>query len=190
MAERRMFSKTIVDADNFLDMPASTRLLYYDLGMRADDDGFVNAPKKITRMTGASQDDLKLLIAKKFLIPFESGVVVIKHWKINNYIRPDRYKATIYQEELQQLEETSNKEYVLTNRLPSGIPTVYQVSTQMDTQDRIGKDRIGKDRIGKDKEDVCQQIVQLYHSICISLTEASLSDPKILEMMLLLQWKN
>lgn len=78
MAERRMFAKTIIDSDNFLDMPMSSRLLYYDLSMRADDDGFVNSPKKIMRITGANDDDLKILIAKNFIIPFESGVVVIK----------------------------------------------------------------------------------------------------------------
>lgn len=84
MAERRMFAKSIIDSDTFMDMPTSSRLLYFDLSMRADDDGFVNSPKKIMRMTGASQDDLKMLIAKSFIIPFESGVVVIKHWKIHN----------------------------------------------------------------------------------------------------------
>ena len=89
MAERRMFAKTIIDSDSFLDMPVSARLLYYDLGMRADDDGFVNSPKKIMKMIGATQDDLSILILKKFIIPFESGVVVIKHWKIHNYIRKD-----------------------------------------------------------------------------------------------------
>lgn len=142
MAERRMFSKTIIDSDMFLDMPTSSRLLYFDLSMRADDDGFVNSPKKIIRMTGASQDDLKLLIAKNFIIPFESGVVVIKHWKIHNYIRNDRYKPTICQEEMAMLEETASKEYVL----DSGIPMVDQTETQY----RLGKDRLGKDRLDQD----------------------------------------
>ena len=91
MAERRMFAKTIIDSDAFLDMPMSARLLYYDLGMRADDDGFINSPKKIMRMIGASNDDVNILIARKFVIPFDSGVVVIKHWRINNYLRNDRY---------------------------------------------------------------------------------------------------
>lgn len=142
MAERRMFSKTIIDSDMFLDMPTSSRLLYFDLSMRADDDGFVNSPKKIIRMTGASQDDLKLLIAKHFIIPFESGVVVIKHWKIHNYIRNDRYKPTMCQEEKAMLDETESKEYVL----DSGIPVV----SEMETQVRLGKDRLGQDSIGKD----------------------------------------
>ena len=140
MAERRMFSKTIIDSDLFIDMPTSTRLLYFDLSMRADDDGFVNSPKKIIRMTGASQDDLKILISKNFIIPFESGVVVIKHWKIHNYIRNDRYKPTVCQDEKSMLVESSTKEYVI----DSGIPTVNQDAHQVDTQVRLGKDSLGK----------------------------------------------
>ena len=99
MAERRMFAKTIIDSDAFLDMPLSTQSLYFHLSMRADDDGFINNPKKVQRMVGCGDDDLKLLIVKNFIIPFESGVVVIKHWKIHNYIRNDRYKPTVYVEE-------------------------------------------------------------------------------------------
>ena len=89
MAERRMFAKTIIDSDAFLDMPMSARLLYYDLAMRADDDGFINSPKKIMRFVGASMDDLNILAIRKFIIPFDNGVVVIKHWRIHNYIRKD-----------------------------------------------------------------------------------------------------
>ena len=111
MAERRMFAKTIIDSDAFLDMPLSSQALYFHLSMRADDDGFINNPKKIQRMVGASDDDLKLLIAKRFIIPFESGIVVIKHWKIHNYIQKDRYKPTIYQEEKQLLTEKENNVY-------------------------------------------------------------------------------
>lgn len=139
MAERRMFAKTIIDSDAFLDMPLSTHALYFHLSMRGDDDGFINNPKKIQRMIGASDDDLKLLIAKNFIIPFESGIVVIKHWKIHNYIRNDRYKETVYKEEMALLEVKENKAYTL------GIPNGYQTETQV----RLGKDRIelGKDRI-------------------------------------------
>lgn len=132
-----MFAKTIIDSDVFLDMPLSTQALYFHLSMRADDDGFINNPKKIQRIIGSSDDDLKLLIAKNFIIPFESGIVVIKHWKIHNYIRNDRYKETVYQEEKALLDTKGNKAYTL------GIPN----DNQMDTQNRIGKDRIGKDRI-------------------------------------------
>ena len=140
MAERRMFAKTIIDSDAFLDMPLSTQVLYFHLSMRADDDGFVNNPRKIQRMIGSSDDDLKLLMVKQFLIAFESGVVVIKHWKIHNYIRNDRYKPTIYQDERKQLEESESKAYEL------GIPNGYQ----MDTQVRLGKDSIDKDSLVED----------------------------------------
>lgn len=141
MAERRMFAKTIIDSDAFLDMPLSTQALYFHLSMRADDDGFINNPRKIQRSIGCSADDLKVLTAKNFIIPFESGVVVIKHWKIHNYIRNDRYKETVYQEEKALLEEKDNKAYTL------GIPDGYQ----MDTQVRLGKDSLGEDREGKSK---------------------------------------
>lgn len=94
-----MFAKTIIDSDAFLDMPLSSQALYFHLAMRADDDGFINNPKKLQRMVGCGEDDLKLLMVKKFILVFESGVIVIKHWKIHNYIRSDRYKPTLYQEE-------------------------------------------------------------------------------------------
>ena len=142
MAERRMFAKTIIDSDSFLDMPLSTQTLYFHLAMRADDDGFINNPKKIQRMVGCADDDLKLLLAKNFVIPFESGVCVIKHWKIHNYIRNDRYKPTVYVEEKAQLTCKENGAYTL------GIPDGYQMETQV----RLGKDRLGKDRLGEDIE--------------------------------------
>lgn len=139
MAERRMFAKTIIDSDAFLDMPVTARLLYYDLSMRADDDGFVNSPKKIMRMVGASQDDLGILAAKKFIIPFEIGVVVIKHWRIHNYIRKDTYHETPYKEQKELLELDENNAYTIPD-------TVRQLSVDgSSTQVRLGKDRIGKD---------------------------------------------
>ena len=113
MAERRMFAKTIIDSDAFIDMPLSTQALYFHLSMRADDDGFINNPKKIKRMIGCSDDDLKMLTAKRFIIPFESGIVVIKHWKIHNYIRGDRKKMTVYPEEMSMLVEKENGAYSL-----------------------------------------------------------------------------
>jgi hypothetical protein len=103
MAERRMFAKTIIDSDAFLDMPLSSQALYFHLSMRADDDGFLNNAKKIQRTIGSADDDLKILFAKNFLIPFESGVCVIKHWLIHNMIQKDRYKATMYSEEKENL---------------------------------------------------------------------------------------
>ena len=117
MAERRMFAKTIIDSDAFLDMPLSTQALYFHLSMRADDEGFINNPKKIQRMIGALEDDLKLLIAKKFIIPFDSGVVVIKHWRIHNYIRADRLIETNYKEEKACLSLKENGAYTLNNEI-------------------------------------------------------------------------
>lgn len=146
MAERRMFAKTIIDSDSFLEMPLSTQCLYFHLNMRADDDGFVNNPKKIQKMIGASEDDLKILMAKSFIILFESGIIVIKHWRINNYLRNDRYKETVYQEEKSQLELKDNGSYTL------GIPNGYQMDTGY-TQYSIGKDSIGKVSIGKNSID-------------------------------------
>ena len=139
MAERRMFAKTIIDSDAFLEMPQSSQNLYFHLAMRADDDGFINNPKSIMRLIGCKDDDANILIAKKFLIPFESGVVVIKHWKIHNYIRNDRYNGTKYVEEKSQLEYDENNAY----RLTSGTPLVDERLTQV----RLGKDRLGKDSI-------------------------------------------
>lgn len=165
MAERRMFAKTIIDSDAFLDMPLSTQALYFHLSMRADDDGFINNPKKVQRMIGSSDDDLKLLVAKNFIIPFESGIVVIKHWKIHNYIRNDRYKETVYQEERKQLGEKENKAYTFV-----GIPNDRQVVYQMETQDRLGKDSIGKESIDKDKIPY-EKIIDLFHSLCPSYSK-------------------
>ena len=137
MAERRMFAKTIIDSDAFLDMPLSAQALYFHLSMRADDDGFVNNPKKIQRMVGASDDDCKLLILKRFILTFESGVIVIKHWKIHNYIQKDRYKETVYLKEKSELTIDENNSY--TERI--------QNVSNLDTQVSIGKDSIGKDRV-------------------------------------------
>lgn len=159
MAERRMFAKTIIDSDAFLDMSLTTQALYFHLSMRADDDGFINNPRKIQRMIGAADDDLKILIAKNFIIPFESGIVVIKHWKIHNYIRGDRKKDTVYPEEMSRLTEKENGAYSLLpdaclstdSQLPVNCqPTAGQMVYQMDTQVRLGKDSLGKDSIGED----------------------------------------
>ncbi len=144
-----MFAKTIIDSDSFLDMPLSTQALYFHLSMRADDDGFMNNPKKIQRMVGCSDDDLKLLLAKNFIISFDSGVIVIKHWRIHNYIRSDRYKPTVYEEEKSLLHIKNNGAYTLDT---VGIPSDNQAVYQLDTQVRLGKDRLGKDRTDKERE--------------------------------------
>ena len=137
MAERRMFAKTIIDSDAFIDMPLSTQALYFHLSMRADDDGFINNPKKIQRMVGASDDDLKILVMKRYLLPFESGVVVVKHWKIHNYIQKDRYKPTVYTEEKAMLEVKENGSYT----------ECIQDVSKLETQVRLGQDRIVKDSV-------------------------------------------
>lgn len=103
MSEKRMFSRSVVLSDAFLDMPPTARCLYFTLSMLADDDGFVDAPRSIMRQSGASEDDMRILLAKCFLIPFETGIVVIRHWRINNYLRCDRYKETRYLDEKSQL---------------------------------------------------------------------------------------
>lgn len=146
MAERRMFAKTIVLSDAFLDLPMSARCLYFTLGMLADDDGFVNAPRSIMRQCGASDDDMKNLIAKKFVLLFDSGVIVIKHWRINNYLRNDRHTQTKYMDEMETLSLDENGAYRKGSGIPPGIPPVYQHG---DTQDRLGKDSVGEDREGK-----------------------------------------
>ena len=144
MANRRMFAKTIIDSDAFLEMPSSSQMLYFHLSMRADDDGFVNNPKRIMRMIGAGEDDLKLLFVKRFLIWFESGVVVIKHWKIHNYIQKDRYTKTMYQEEFSRLDTKGNKAYTeLTETSNQAISSkCTQDGYKMDTQVRLGKGRL------------------------------------------------
>lgn len=157
MAERRMFAKTIIDSDAFMDMPMSARCLYYDLAMRADDDGFINNPKKIQRMIGASEDDLRLLIVKRFIIPFDSGIVVIKHWRIHNYIRNDRYKPTVYEDEISQLDIKDNNSYTLKNDV--GIPIGYQMETQ---------DRLGKVSIGKDSKDIAPPLLGEFKNVRLS----------------------
>ena len=134
MAERRMFAKTIVLSDAFLDMPMSARCLYFTLGMLADDDGFVNSPKSIMRQVGASIDDMNILLARKFILAFESGVIVIKHWRIHNYIQKDRYKGSKYIEEKSTLAVDENGAYT---------ECIQDVSIP-DTQVRLGNVSLGK----------------------------------------------
>lgn len=134
MAERRMFAKTIIDSDAFLDMPLSSQALYFHLAMRADDEGFVNNPRKIQKMIGASEDDLKILALKRYILTFESGIIVIKHWKIHNYIQNDRFKPTTYVEEKSQLMLDEKKSYT------ECIQDVSKVYPQVSIE--LGKDSI------------------------------------------------
>ena len=126
-----MFAKAIIDSDAFLDMPLSTQALYFHLSMRADDEGFVGNPKKIQRMIGASDDDCRLLVIKRFILTFDSGIIVIKHWKIHNYIQADRFKKTTYLEEKSMLTLDGKNAYT---------ECIHNVS-ELDTQVSIGKDR-------------------------------------------------
>lgn len=156
MAEKRMFAKTIIDSDAFLDMSLSTQALYFHLSMRADDDGFINNPRKIQRMIGAGDDELKMLIAKKFIIPFESGVCVIKHWRIHNYIQKDRYKETVYKDEKSHLMLKENKSYKYVD-----TPCIQNVSSS-ETQIRLDKTRVDKNRLEENRleenTEICRQL--------------------------------
>lgn len=177
MAERRMFAKSVIDSDLFLDMPPTTQMLYFHLAMRADDDGFINNPRRIQRMIGASDDDMRILIAKQFILTFENGVIVIRHWKLHNYIRKDMYHPTEYQAERQMLSLKNNKSpYELnadagsqdSSRTCNGYVT--DSSRTCNETVSIGKVRKGKDRIGKVRLDAaatdtpssgeCQEKVQ------------------------------
>lgn len=168
-----MFSLKITSSDEFLDMPLSAQALYLHLGMNADDDGFVQ-PKKIIRLVGAKEDDLKLLIVKKFVYPFQTGVVVIRHWKENNYIQKDRYTETLFKEEKALLSLDDNGFYTLdTGRIHS----VYT----LDTQDRLGKDRLGKVREEKNtltsinSEEVFQKIADA-NNVPLSFVQSKYQD--------------
>ena len=147
MAERRMFTKKITDSDAFLDMPLSSQALYFHINMAADDEGFVNNPKKIQRMIGASDDDLRLLVAKNFLIPFESGVIVVKHWRMHNYIQKDRFHPTVYQDERQALSVKKNGAYTIA--VDEMDTKCIQDVSNMDTEVRLGKVSIEKDNKGR-----------------------------------------
>ena len=155
MAERRMMSKSIIKSDTFLDMPATTQNLYFHMLLDADDDGFINAPKSIMRMIGAKDDDMKVLSAKQFVIPFESGVVVIKDWKIHNYIQNDRYKpSTLPERDLLNIQK--DKTYTLksdVSRMDTECIQTVSIGKDRLGKVRLGKDRIGKDRVGKDSID-------------------------------------
>lgn len=182
MAEKRMFAKTIIDSDAFLDMSLSTQALYFHLSMRADDDGFVNNPKKIQRMIGAGDDELKMLIAKKFIIPFESGVCVIKHWRIHNYIQNDRYKETVYKEEKAHLILKENKAYKYVDT------TCIQTVSKAETQIRLDKTREDKNRLDENRleenTDICRQLSSIwtnngYGTLNKTLLDKLLADVEI-----------
>lgn len=137
MAQRRMFNKVITNSDDFLDMPVSSQNLYFHLGMNADDDGFINNWKSIIKLTGSKEDDLKVLIAKQYILPFESGVIVIKHWRLNNYLRNDRYSETKFKKEAKKLYLDESLVYQLDT---SGIHRLDKISIDKNRLDKISID--------------------------------------------------
>ena len=165
MANRRMFSLLVIDTDIFLDMPLSSQALYFHLSMRADDDGFIGNAKKIQRMIGSSDDDFKILLAKGFIFNFDTGVCVVKHWRIHNYIQKDRYTETIYQEEKKQVAKDKANIYQISKFNPNKelepmyTPCIQTVSELL-PQDRLDKDRLDKDSI---------EIYNSFIKICTSL---------------------
>ena len=166
MAERRMFTKKITQSDAFLEMPQSSQNLYFHLNMEADDDGFVNNPKRIQKLVGSSEDDMKILIVKSFIIVFESGVIVIKHWKMHNYIQADRYKPTDYVDEKSMLTMKKNKAYTL-NESELYPECIHDVS--------IGKVRLGK--VSIDKDILVQQVGQDSSNL-VQSEEVLVQEPK------------
>lgn len=144
MAERRMMAKSIIETDAFMDMPQSTQNLYFHLLLRADDDGFVLSPKRIMREIGSGDDDIRVLISKGYLIAFETGVIVIKHWRIHNYVQRDRYKRSLLKE-AEQIELNDNKEYRLVENVSKAYPKCIQnVSTD---KTRLDKTRLEETRL-------------------------------------------
>lgn len=164
MARKRMFSLLVVDTDEFLDMPSSTQSLYYHLGMRADDDGFVSSPRKIVKLVNCSDDDLKLLIAKGFIIPFDSGIIAIKHWKLNNDLKKDRYTPTIYLNEKSTLRVNKNKVYSIvgnnleTKWIQNGNKLDTQYSTDKNSIDKYSIEKYSKEYIEQKQEENQEQI--------------------------------
>lgn len=171
-----MFSRKITETDHFLEMPLSSQALYFHLNMDADDEGFIDKAKTIQRTIGASDDDMKLLIAKGFLIPFESGVVVIRHWRIHNYIQADRFQATIHQNEKEQLEFDKSK-IASIKPLDQCIQNVYK----MDTQVRLGEDSLDKDRLDKvnnlySDEDKKKSLSQIIKSSTVKINDRQIQQ--------------
>ncbi len=178
-----MFTNTITDSDLFLEMSLSAQALYFHLGLHADDEGFVSSPKRIVRATGCNEDDLKLLIAKGFVICFDSGIIVITHWNLHNSIRKDRKKDTFFKTEKALLSLNSGVYSEIDNHLSTICqPTVNHLSAQ----DKISKDNISKDNINNMSTSVdgrnafdYQSVVNSFNSICVSLpTIQKLTDKR------------
>ena len=165
MASKRMIAQKIVDSDAFLDMPQSTQNLYFHLNVRADDDGFIDNPKKIMRIVGSNQNDIEILLSKRYLLLFDSGVIVIKHWRLHNTIQKDRYKPTVYQEEYKKLQIKDNGAYtdnklLVCNDLTSCIQNVNELDTECYI-DKVRLDKIRLDKVSKDKRFVIPTVEQI-----------------------------
>lgn len=151
MASKRAFSLSVIDSDAFLDMPLTAQALYFHLVMRADDDGFVDSPKKIQRIVRASEDDLRVLIGKQFLIPFDTGVLVIKHWRVHNVIRKDMYKPTLCGDEKAMLEEDVTGLYHMRTEPVTNPLRICTEDTPNTAQERtVNKTKLNKDNLNKD----------------------------------------
>ena len=150
MASKRMFSEKIVCSDAFMEMPTSTQALYFHLGMKVDDDGFVN-PKMIMRMIGANDDELKVLFSKRFVIPFENGVIVLKHHRINNNLDKHNHNPTVYTEQLKTLYIKENKAY--TQDETKGIQFQTGNRLKTDCKKTLDKSRVDKIRLDKNKRE-------------------------------------
>lgn len=174
MGSHRMFTNDITDSDLFIEMPLSAQALYFHLGLHADDEGFLSSPKRILRAVGCNEDDLKLLIAKGFVICFDSGIIVITHWNLHNNIRKDRKKNTLFESE-KTLLSLKNGVY---SEIDNQMTTICQPSVnQMSAQDKIREDKLSKDKLidtlstsvdGRTAFDY-QSVIDSFNSICISL---------------------
>ena len=194
MGNHRMFANSVIDSDRFLDMPLTTQALYFHLGMKADDDGFIGSPKKLLRGVNCSEDDLKLLIAKGYLISFDSGVVAVAHWNVNNSIRKDRKKDTFYKAEMEML-CSENGVYSIDNDRGNCLTTNCQpIDNQMTAQEKVREDKISKDKISKENKEKekgfdpslsdslsenidYDSVMYSFNSICVTLAPADSMTP-------------
>ena len=176
MSDRRMFSNAVIDTDTFLDMPLTTQALYFHLGMKADDEGFVGSPKKIVRAVNCTEDDFKLLVSKGFVLCFENGVIVITHWNINNIMRKDRRKSTIYTDEKARLTTEKNDTYSIHQSDVNHLSTVCQPAVnQMTAQNKLKENKLKEKNISSSAAADTrahfdyQSVVDSFNSVCVSL---------------------
>lgn len=182
LGSHRMFTNAVTDSDLFLDMSLSAQALYFHLGLHADDDGFVSSPKRIARSIGCNEDDLKLLIAKGFVICFDSGIIVITHWLLHNSIRKDRKKDTLFKTE-KALLSLDNGTY---SKLDNQMTTTCQPSVnQMSAQDKISKDKLSEDKTDSMSTAVdsrnafdYQEVVDSFNTVCVSLPKVQKLNDK------------